>query len=101
MEAGEFEKALAFVRRCREDRSLDSHRCTAAANTRNMIQQADGSRAGGTCRSASELSAEIMDAQGPVKLSGISGAPVHIENDGRHENDLSNDWETGWRQRAL
>ena len=48
-------------------------------NTRNMIQQARGNRVANAARSASGLSPDILDAQGPVKLSGVSDLPVTLK----------------------
>jgi general secretion pathway protein D len=79
LEAGELEKALALF----EDAvTIDPSSPIAAqqvANTRSMIQQARGVRVAGAFRSAPDLSPEIMDAQGPVKLSGISSSPVTLK----------------------
>ena len=47
-------------------------------NTRNMIQQALGNHAANVSRSEPGLSPDILDAQGPVKLSGIS-TPVTLK----------------------
>src|SRR6202047_254133 len=48
-------------------------------NTRNMIEQVLGNRAANVSRSEPGLSPDILDAQGPVKLSGISSLPVTLK----------------------
>src|SRR5215469_12096776 len=79
VEAGEFEKALALFEDAAKIDPSSPIAAQQAANTRNMIQQASGGRAEGTSQTTAELSPEIMDAQGPVKLSGISSPPVTLK----------------------
>jgi general secretion pathway protein D len=50
-----------------------------AINTRNMIQQAHGSRAENPSRPRPVLSPDILDAQGPVKLNNFSNLPVTLK----------------------
>ena len=44
-----------------------------------MIQRALGNRAANVSRSEPGLSPDILDAQGPVKLTGISTLPVTLK----------------------
>jgi general secretion pathway protein D len=50
-----------------------------AINTRNMIQQARGNRAENASPSRPVLSPDILDAQGPVKLTSVSNLPVTLK----------------------
>src|ERR1700738_2284169 len=78
-QAGSLEEALTLFE---EAVSIDPSSPIATQqviNTRNMIQQARGSRTANATRSASGLSPDILDAQGPVKLSGISNLPVTLK----------------------
>jgi general secretion pathway protein D len=79
VEAGEFEKALALFEDAAKIDPSSPISAQQAVNTRNMIQQVSGGRAEGTSQTAGELSPEIMDAQGPVKLIGISSPPVTLK----------------------
>jgi general secretion pathway protein D len=78
-QAGSLEEALTLFEQAL---SIDPSSPIAAqqvTNTRNMIQQALGNRAANVSRSEPGLSPDILDAQGPVKLSGISGLPVTLK----------------------
>jgi len=50
-----------------------------AINTRKMIQQAHGSRAENPSQPRPVLSPDILDAQGPVKLTNVSNLPVTLK----------------------
>jgi general secretion pathway protein D len=50
-----------------------------AIDTRNMIQQAHGNRTESASHSGHGLSPDILDAQGPVKLNGVSNLPVTLK----------------------
>jgi tetratricopeptide (TPR) repeat protein len=50
-----------------------------AINTRKMIQQAHGSRAENPTQPRPVLSPDILDAQGPVKLTNVSNLPVTLK----------------------
>jgi general secretion pathway protein D len=79
LQAGRLEKALTLLE---EAVRIDSPRPIATQqvlNTRNMIQQARGNRAESASPSGPELSPDILDAQGPVKLNGVSNLPVTLK----------------------
>jgi general secretion pathway protein D len=78
-QAGSLEGALTLFEQAV---SIDPSSPIAAqqvTNTRNMIQQGLGNHAANVSRSESGLSPDILDAQGPVKLSGISTLPVTLK----------------------
>jgi general secretion pathway protein D len=79
LEAGELESALGLFEDAVKIDPSSPIASQQVVNTLNMIQQARGGRAEGTSQTAAELSPEIMDAQGPVKLSGISSPPVTLK----------------------
>jgi general secretion pathway protein D len=79
LQAGRLEEALTLFE---EAVGIDSSRPIATQqvlNTRNMIQQARGNRAESASPSGPELSPDILDAQGPVKLNGVSSLPVTLK----------------------
>jgi general secretion pathway protein D len=79
LQAGRLEEALTLFE---EAVRIDSSRPIATQqvlNTRNMIQQARGNRAESASPSGPELSPDILDAQGPVKLNGVSNLPVTLK----------------------
>lgn len=79
VEAGELEKALALFEDALKIDPSSPIALQQVVNTRNMIEQARRAHIAGASRSGSELSPEIMDAQGPVKLTAISSPPVTLK----------------------
>jgi len=78
-QTGKLEEALrAFEEAVRIDPSSPIA-SQQVVNTRNMIQRARGNRAASPTGSQSELSPDILDAQGPVKLRGISNLPISLK----------------------
>jgi len=78
-QAGKLEEALTLFE---EAVGIDPSSPIAsqqAINTRNMIQQARGNRAENVSHPQPVLSPDILDAQGPVKLNGISNVPVTLK----------------------
>jgi general secretion pathway protein D len=78
-QAGSLEEALTLFEQAVSIDPSSPIATQQVINTRNMIQQARGSRTANATRSASGLSPDILDAQGPVKLSGISNLPVTLK----------------------
>jgi general secretion pathway protein D len=79
LEAGELEKGLGLFEDAVKIDPSSPIATQHVVNTRNMIQQARGARVNRMSQSASEPSPEILDAQGPVKLSSISSPPVTLK----------------------
>ena len=78
-QAGKLEEALTlFEDAVRIDPSTPIA-SQQVVNTRNMIQQARGNRTGNASQSEPELSPDILNAQGPVKLTGISNLPITLK----------------------
>jgi general secretion pathway protein D len=78
-QAGSLEEALALFEQALSIDPSSPIGSQQVTNTRNMIQQALGNRAANVSRSEAGLSPDILDAQGPVKLSGISTFPVTLK----------------------
>ena len=78
-QAGKLEEALTvFEEAVRIDPSSPIA-SQQVINTRNMIQQARGNRAASATGPQSELSPDVLDAQGPVKLRGIPNLPISLK----------------------
>jgi general secretion pathway protein D len=78
-QAGKLEEALTLFE---QGQKIDPSSPIAAqqvTNTCNMIQQASGNRAGTASQAKPGLSPDILDAHGPVKLSGISNLPITLK----------------------
>jgi general secretion pathway protein D len=78
-QAGNLEEALTLFEQAVRIDPSSPIASQQVINTRNMIQQARGNRASNATRSTSGLSPDILDAQGPVKLSGVSDLPVTLK----------------------
>ena len=78
-QAGSLEEALTLFEQAVSIDPFSPIASQQVTNTRNMIQQALGNRAVSVSRSEPGLSPDILDAQGPVKLSGISSLPVTLK----------------------
>jgi general secretion pathway protein D len=78
-QAGSLEEALALFEQAVSIDPSSPIASQQVTNTRNMIQRALGNRAANVSRSEPGLSPDILDAQGPVKLSGISTLPVTLK----------------------
>jgi len=78
-QAGSLEEALALFEQAVSIDPSSPIASQQVTNTRNMIQRALGNRAANGSGSEPGLSPDILDAQGPVKLSGISTLPVTLK----------------------
>jgi general secretion pathway protein D len=78
-QAGSLEEALTLFEQALSIDPSSPIASQQVTNTRNMIKQALGNRAANVSRSEPGLSPEILDAQGPVRLSGISTPPVTLK----------------------
>lgn len=78
-QAGEFEEALIVFQEAMRIDPSSPIASQQVINTRNMIRQARGNRAQSASQSEPEISSDILNAQGPVKLSGISNIPVTLK----------------------
>jgi general secretion pathway protein D len=78
-QAGKLEEALTLFEQVVRIDPSSPIASQQVINTRGMIQQAHGNRAEAMPRSESGLSPDILDARGPVKLSGISNLPITLK----------------------
>jgi general secretion pathway protein D len=78
-QAGKLEEALTLFEQVVRIDPSSPIASQQVINTREMIQQAHGNRAEAMPRSESGLSPDILDARGPVKLSGISNLPITLK----------------------
>jgi len=78
-QAGSLEEALTLFEQAVSIDPSSPIASQQVTNTRNMIQRALGNRAANVSRSEPGLSPDILDAQGPVKLTGISTLPVTLK----------------------
>jgi general secretion pathway protein D len=78
-QAGKLEEALILFEEAVRIDPSSPIASQQAINTSNMIQQARGNRAESASHSGSGLSPDILDAQGPLKLNGVSNLPVTLK----------------------
>ena len=78
-QAGKLDEALILLEEAVRIDPSSPIASQQAINTRNMIQQAHGNRSESASHSGHGLSPDILDAQGPVKLNGVSNLPVTLK----------------------
>jgi len=78
-QAGQLDEALILLEEAARIDPSSPIASQQAINTRNMIQQAHGSRAENPFQPRPLLSPDILDAQGPVKLNNVSSLPVTLK----------------------
>jgi len=78
-QAGQLDEALILFEEAARIDPSSPIASQQAINTRNMIQQAHGSRAENPFQPRPLLSPDILDAQGPVKLNNVSSLPVTLK----------------------
>jgi len=78
-QAGKLEEALTLFEQAVRIDPSSPIASQQVINTRNMIQQARENHAKSASQSEPGLSPDIVDAQGPVKLSGMSNVPITLK----------------------